>query len=683
MIPELGNISLIIALLLSLLLGLFPFIEGLQKKFAYKITKDAFKAPSVNLKPLSLGVTFFVTLAFLFLLFCFANDDFSVKYVVLHSNSSLPIFYKLSALWAGHEGSLLLWIFILSIWTLILNLSGTDSTEPLPQSFLNRVQAALGWVTFGLLLFLLSTSNPFARYLPDFPLDGLDLNPLLQDPGLIFHPPLLYMGYVGTVIPAAFTVAALWENKFPPKFADRMRPWVLASFAFLTLGIAWGSYWAYYELGWGGWWFWDPVENASLMPWLTEIALIHSLIVFRKRDQFYAWTLFLTIIGFGLSLLGTFIVRSGVLASVHAFASDPKRGVFIFLLLVIYIGTALLLYGVRAKTLFKDTPIALKSREALLLLMSVLLMVAVAAILLGTLFPLMYEQLYAQTLSVGFPYFNLIFIPLMIPVLLTLPLGPFLRWGDNSLMALFKRMRRTLVLSLMFACLFSWFIFPYLYEKEIPAINTQALSLLFWVFLAFWLLLGTLLRLEHKVKERGLQHVSSGAWTVILAHLGIAVMVFGIIIVSYYQIEKELRLSPGETVNIADYQILFSKVDRIEGSNYVGYKADFKLEKRGKHSHQSGEKITEMVPEKRNYVVQNITMTEAAIDAGFLRDIYISLGDRLPDHAWTIRIHYKPGVRFIWWGGVLIAFACFLWVPAKLWRQMLTIRNTMKQSLRT
>lgn len=671
MIPELGHIALIIAFVLSFLLGVLPLMGSLQ----FGSLQPKLAINTLNLKPISLGVTFFVTLAFLALLYSFAHDDFSVRYVAMHSNSSLPFFYKLSALWAGHEGSLLLWIFILWIWTLMLNITNTSTptasfpTSPsslsslLPLSFLNRMLACLGWVSFGLLLFLLATSNPFTRYLPDIPLDGVDLNPLLQDPGLIFHPPLLYMGYVGSVIPAAFAVSALWENSFPPGFADKVRPWVLAAFAFLTLGIAWGSFWAYYELGWGGWWFWDPVENASFMPWLTGIALIHSLIVLRKRKQFYAWTLLLMIICFGLSLLGTFLVRSGVLASVHAFATDPRRGVFILMLLVVYIGAALILYGFRGKTLFKEeSPIALKSREAILLFISILIMVAVACILLGTLFPLIYDFFTGKKISVGFPYFNLIFIPLMIPVLFAVPFGPFLRWGDNSLIALFKKMRNTLVLSLLLSLLFSFIVFPFLFQgNDDHDYLVKNISIVFWLFLAFWLALGTLHRLQHKMREQGIKRVSVGAWGIILAHFGVAVMVFGMVVVSYYQIEKDLRLSPGDQLEIADYQISFLKSERLEGSNFVGYKAAFTVERKD----NKGKGVAALFPEKRNYVVQNTTMTETAIDPGFLRDIYIALGDRLPDNSWTVRIYYKPGVRWIWWGAVMIAFACFLLVGAR------------------
>lgn len=688
MIPELGHFALVIALVLSFMQAVFPIWGTLshQDKLCYIA------------KPLSLGVSFFIALSFLTLLYAFSQDDFSVKYVSLHSNSALPFSYKLSAAWAGHEGSLLLWILLLSLWTLCFTLS----SKALPKLFVSRVLSCLAWVNFGFLLFLLITSNPFLRELPEIPLDGVDLNPLLQDPGLIFHPPLLYMGYVGSSIVAAFAVATLWENAIPQGFATWVRPWVLAYFGFLTIGIAWGSYWAYYELGWGGWWFWDPVENASFLPWLTSLALIHSLIVVKKRNQLYAWTILLMILSFGLSLLGTFLVRSGVLTSVHAFATDPRRGVFILLLLTVLIGTAFVLYAFRGRGLFKEQLMELTSREALLLFNSILIVIAAASILLGTLFPLGYEFFSDKKISVGFPYFNLIFIPLMIPVLFSIPLGPFVRWGDNKLLDLAKKMGPTFFASVGLAFAVPLFM---QYRTQVPLTVLSVLGF----FCAFWVGMGTLQRLWHKIKEGGIRKVSVGAWGMIIAHFGIAVIVLGITVVSNYQIEQDVRLSPNESVTLRNYQIRFLKIEPIEGSNFVGNRGSFSIEHHGKL-------IAELTPEKRSYVIQNTTLSETAIDAGFWRDIYIALGDRVIDNidgidgarsrqvtsdadgvrlqqatkkkavnpgidgaksqqltkeegatpeqlvkeTWTLRVYYKPGVRWIWAGALMVAFACLI-----------------------
>lgn len=639
MIPEIGHFSLIIALFLSLLQFLFPlFNNDLILKNDSKINSDH-KFLSL-VKSLNIGATFFIILSVLLLMYSFLQDDFTVKYIAFHSNSNLPLRYKLSALWGGHEGSLLLWILILSIWSLIVNIRG----KMLSPIFLSHVLSILGAISFAFILFLLITSNPFERMLLDSPLDGIDLNPLLQDPGLIFHPPMLYLGYVGTAIPFAFAIAALWKKKCPDNFASLVRPWVLASFGFLTLGIAWGSYWAYYELGWGGWWFWDPVENASFMPWLLSIALIHSLIVQKKRNQFQGWTLLLMIMTFGLSLLGTFLVRSGSLTSVHAFASDPKRGVYILFMFLIFIGGALLLYGLRAKTLFHENNIEVKSRESLLLLNMILIMILTLSILLGTLFPMLYDLFFDKKISVGFPYFNAVFIPFVIPILFSIPFGPFLKWGNNDLLLLIKKMKWSLLLSV----LFSLILITYLNFKFKVSWNTMAF---FGLFLAFWVTLGTLERLLFKVQQKGIKELSLGAIGMILAHFGIGVMVFGVVLVSNYQIEHDLRLKPGQTFQLHNNTILFQTIERNEGPNFIGYKASFEV--------QDKSKIV-LKPEKRNYVVQSTTLSETAIDSNIFRDIYLALGDRLEDGSWTIRAYFKPGVRLIWLGALFVAVASLL-----------------------
>lgn len=632
MIPELGQLALIIALLLSLLQALCAWVGDRMNKEKWVLL----------CKPLSVSTTFFIVFSFLILLYSFSVDDFSIQYVAEHSNSSLAWYYKIAAAWSGHEGSLLLWIVFLAFWTLLVNLK----SNALPRFFLGNVLAYLGITLASFLIFLLWTSNPFVRQLPNVPLDGTDLNPLLQDVGLIFHPPILYFGLVGLAVPAAFAVASLLE-KTPwsftiNSFAVWIRPWVLAPFAFLTLGVAWGSYWAYYELGWGGWWFWDPVENASFMPWLSSIALIHTLIVLRKRALFYLWTLLLAIATFALSLLATFLVRSGVLTSVHAFANDPKRGVFILLLMLLLIGPVLLLFALRAKTIYKQVTLEFCSRESLLLFNSILLMVAVFSILLGTLFPMAYDLVTGKKISVGFPYFNAIFIPLMMPVLLSIPLGPFVRFGSDSILKLFSTLKWSFWASVGLAL-----CFPFLFSEK------QSFSVFLGLFLASWVCLGTLQRLLHKIKEGGFRNVSNGAWGMILAHFGVGLLVLGITVVSNYQIEQDLRLLPKQVADIHGYEILFDEVQPIEGSNFVGYRAVFKIQKNNQF-------VATLFPEKRHYVVQNVVLTETALDAGLWRDIYISLGERFQDTTWTVRLYYKPFVRFIWLGALMIALACFL-----------------------
>ncbi len=625
MMPELGYFALILALCLSLAGAVLPWINisNIRLELA---------------RPLALGQTFFVILSILCLWYAFVNNDFSVVYVARNSNSSLPLIYKITALWGAHEGSLLLWQSILNCWMLMFCLR----SRQYPLAFVAKVLGVLSIISAGFLLYIITVSNPFLRYLPHFPIEGQDLNPLLQDPGLIIHPPLLYMGYVGLSLPFAFALASLLMHNFETRWVTWVRTWVLWAFSFLSIGIALGSWWAYYELGWGGWWFWDPVENASIMPWLISIALIHSLIVSDKKQILQAWTILLALLGFALSLLGTFLVRSGVLTSVHAFASDPSRGLFILIFLGVVIGGALLVYAIKAPHIFKYSPLEPYSRETLLLLTTVFLSVATFSILLGTLYPLFIDVFMNRKISVGFPYFNTIFIPLMMPILLMLPLGPFTRWGANHPATVLKQFKQV-----FFASIALGFVMPLLFMHQFMV------SVIIGVSLAAWLGLGTLLRAMYKIRQEGIRNVSLGAWGMLTAHFGVAVLVLGITLVSHFDIEKEVHIKVGDTVSLQDYRIQLEKVISTEGSNYVGYQARFNLHHKAQH-------ISMLYPEKRRFVASNMNMTETAIDPGIFRDIYISLGERLEDGSWLVRIYYKPFVRWIWAGLMLMAIGAII-----------------------
>ncbi len=628
MIPELGLFSLILAFCLAGLQWSLPWLGLLKHNTVWM----------QSARPLALGQSFFISISFLCLLYAFVQNDFSVSYVAHHSNASLPLVYKISALWGGHEGSLLLWIFLLSAWTTMVSLS----TRHLPVPFLTRVLIVLGMISFGFLLFLLATSNPFVRLLPNYPVDGRDLNPLLQDFGLIIHPPLLYMGYVGFAIPFAFAMSTLWGGDRTLPFAKWMRSWTLLAFSFLTIGIALGSWWAYYELGWGGWWFWDPVENASFMPWIVAIALIHTLMLSDKRQIFQGWTLLLAIVVFALSLLGTFLVRSGVLTSVHAFANDPRRGIFLLEFLLVVVGTALILYSFRAKKFTDNTKVDLISRETAIVISTIFLVVSGAAILLGTLFPLAFDALTNQKLSVGFPYFNAVFIPFMIPVLLLMPLGPISKWGHNVLGRLFKKLTWTIIFTLFLAV-----ALPLFFAETVP------LGVIIGLGLGLWIILGTLKWVFDKIQTKGSMFaLSKGALGMFFAHTGIAVLVIGVTLVSYYQIEREVAITLHQSLDISEYKIIFEDLKPIEGANYIGSQGHFLVFKQGKRE-------ADLFPEKRIFVVQGLRMTETAIDPGFFRDIYISLGEPLKEGGWSVRIYYKPFVRWIWLGALMMALGGF------------------------
>jgi len=633
MIPELGHFALILAFCVALLLGTLPLIGAHNNRLAWIALA----------RPAAQTMSFLLVIAFGCLTTAFVQNDFSVVYVAQHSNTLLPLPYRIAAVWGGHEGSLLLWMLMLSVWTMAVSIF----SQELPERMVARVLGVLGLVAAGFLLFILITSNPFERLLPGAE-EGRDLNPLLQDPGLIIHPPMLYMGYVGFSVAYAFSVAALLSGNLDAAWARWSRPWTTAAWIFLTLGIALGSGWAYYELGWGGWWFWDPVENASFMPWLVGTALVHSLAVTEKRGSFKNWTVLLAISAFSLSLLGTFLVRSGVLTSVHAFATDPKRGIFILAFLVFVIGGSLALFAWRAPKVGLGGRFALLSRESLLLTNNVLLVVACSSVLLGTLYPLAIDALGAGKLSVGPPYFNTVFAPLMVPALFLMGVGPFAHWKQAS----FAELARTLRWAFLAAAIVGIAI-PFLYGDWTPVV---ALGLL----LAAWIVLaGTLNFVERVQSTRAGQPFLKAAlkqprsfFGMHTAHVGIAVFVVGVTMVKGYEAEKDVRMEIGDTVAVGGYSFKFNGVRQEKGPNYTALVGDFDL------SHD-GKPLRKLNPEKRNYVSSAMPMTEAAIDTGFVRDLYVSLGEPIdpaqPEGAWAVRVYFKPFVDWIWGGCLLMA----------------------------
>ncbi len=633
MIPELGHFTLILAALVSLILGTLPMIGAHTNRQAWIAVA----------RPAATALAMLVTFSFACLTQAFVANDFSVVYVAQHSNSLLPIEYRVAGVWGGHEGSLLLWILMLTWWAFLVAVFSRE----LPDTMVARVLATLGLVGFGFLLFILLTSNPFERLLPGAA-EGRDLNPLLQDPGLVIHPPLLYMGYVGFSVAYAFAIAALLSGKLDAAWARWSRPWTMAAWIFLTLGIAMGSWWAYYELGWGGWWFWDPVENASFMPWLIGTALIHSLAVTEKRGSFKNWTVLLAISAFSLSLLGTFLVRSGVLTSVHAFATDPRRGIFILIFLVAVIGASLTLFAARAPKVGLGGRFGLISRESLLLTNNVLLVVACATVLLGTLYPLLIDALGVGKISVGPPYFNAVFVPVMSPILFLMGVGPFARWKEASVPEIAKAVKWALAVGVIVAI-----ALPLLYGQWYAM---TALGIFFATWIVVTALLNFIERVQHTRAGRGfLATAASQPRSFVgmhLAHIGVAVFVVGVTMVGSYQDEKDVKMAPGESVDVAGYHFTFNGVKAVEGPNYVAAQGDFDLA-------VNGQFVRKMNPEKRNYHSSAMPMTEASIDAGLLRDVYVSLGEPIdrdkPEGEWAVRVYYKPFVDGIWGGCVLMS----------------------------
>jgi cytochrome c-type biogenesis protein CcmF len=638
MIVELGHFALVLALALAIFQSSVPLI-GAQFRIAPLM---ALTRPIVALQ------TLFMLISFAALTWAFLSHDFSVAYVAHNSNSALPTLYRVSAVWGAHEGSLLLWALMIALWSLAVALF----SRAIPDEVLARVIAVMGMVSIGFLLFMLLTSNPFDR-LPFPPADGRDLNPLLQDPGLAIHPPMLYMGYVGFVVPFAFAIAAMIGGRLDAAWARWSRPWTNLAWLFLTLGIALGSWWAYYELGWGGWWFWDPVENASFLPWLVGTALLHSLAATEKRGAFKAWTVLLAISAFSLSLLGTFLVRSGVLTSVHAFATDPERGLFILIFLVLVIGGSLLLYAWRATTIRSQVGFEMVSRETALLLNNGVLVVATISVLLGTLYPLIIDALGLGKISVGPPYFNAVFIPLTAPLLVLVGLGVMLRWKGDSVERLWPKLRWSVVGTLLSAPIIALFL---------PWFDWLALL---GLVLAVWIVLTTIAAIYNRITpQQGWRDIPRGYWGMVLGHLGLAVFVVGLSITGTYSTEKDVRLAPGESYELDGYQFRFLGVVTTEGPNYTAQRGTIAIER-------DGEAITTLYPEKRVYRVQTMPMTEAGIDDGLFRDLFVAIGEPLGNQgAWSVRLYVKPFVRWLWLGAIIMSIGALLAAMDPRYRRM-------------
>ncbi|MEE4294382.1 MAG: heme lyase CcmF/NrfE family subunit [Xanthomonadales bacterium] len=634
MIPELGQVFLFGALLASLLLGILPMIGATKEN--QRLMRTGFSISMVQF--------LLVGGAFVMLTWAFIIQDFSVEYVARNSNSSLPMQYRFSAVWGAHEGSLLLWEWILCIWTFAVALF----SKRLPDAFRARTLAVLGWISFGFLLFVVFTSNPFGRILPPAA-EGLDLNPLLQDPGLIIHPPMLYMGYVGFSVAFAFAVAALLGRQVDRDWVRWSRPWTHVAWAFLTLGIVLGSWWAYYELGWGGWWFWDPVENASFMPWLVGTALIHSQAVTEKRGAFRNWTLILAISAFSLCLLGTFLVRSGVLTSVHAFASDPTRGIFILTYLFVVVGGSLLLFALRAPSMVQGSDFKGVSRETLLLLNNLVLTVIAAMVLTGTLYPLLLDALDAGKISVGPPYFSLMFAILMVPIALLLPPAFYSNWQEDSV----RRLAGKLVIPAVLAVLTGIATAVWLPSAGAWGIAGSAGAA--WVIVA---------NIQYYV-----QRMASGSRPgrsetgMVLAHLGVGLFLVGASLTNAVSTEKHIRMVSGDRFSLSGYEFVFQGTRAVNGPNYAADRGEFIVL-------QGGSEITRMYPEKRRYL-SGQTMTEAALDPGLTRDLYVSLGEPLDNfgNAWAVRLYHKPFIRFIWLGGLFMMLGGFIAASDKRYRR--------------
>ena len=644
MIPEIGHFALIMALCVAMVQGVVS-IAGAQ---------TGTRSWMEMARPAAQAHFIFIVVAFGCLMYAFIQNDFSVKYVATVSNSMLPIQYRIAAIWGGHEGSLLLWALLLGIWTLAVS----RFSRNLPIEMVSRVIGVMGLISVGFIMFMLFTSNPFDRLLPAA-LDGRDLNPLLQDFGLIIHPPMLYTGYVGFSVAFAFAIAALLGGHMDATWARWSRPWTTVAWIFMTFGIALGSWWAYYELGWGGWWFWDPVENASFMPWLVGTALVHSLAVTEKRGSFKNWTVLLAIFAFSLSLLGTFLVRSGVLTSVHAFATDPERGVFILAFLVVVIGGSLTLFAWRAPKVGLGGKFDLVSRETFLLANNVMLVVACGAVLLGTLYPLLLDALDMGKISVGPPYFDTVFLPLMAPMIFLMGLGPIARWKKASIPDMASRMKWAAAVSLVMAL-----ITPFL-MGEFFALTSLGFALAFWIF-------SSIVVNVHERLTKTAANSNAGLLTRIaglpksyigmnVAHMGVGVFIMGVTMVNSYEVEKDMRMEVGDTVEMSNYTYRFDGVTEVKGPNYNSSRGQVTVT-------VDGEIETVLFPEKRTYLVQTMPMTEAAIDTGLFRDLYVSLGEPVGGGAWSVRVYYKPFVDWIWGGALLMGIGGMFAVSDRRYR---------------
>lgn len=651
MLVELGHFALVLALVVAVLQFLVPVV-GVWRGYpgAQSVARNA-----AWLQLLLLMFSFgMLTLAFL-------RNDFTLDYAARQSNTMLPVWYKVSAVWGGHEGSLLLWALVLALWSAAV----ARFSRGLPRDMVARVLAILGGISVAFILFILLTSNPFRRLLPDFPPDGNDLNPLLQDPGLIFHPPMLYMGYVGFAVPFAFALAGLMGGRLDSAWARWSRPWTVAAWCFLTLGIALGSWWAYYELGWGGWWFWDPVENASFMPWLAGTALIHSLAVTEKRGVFKAWTVMLAIIAFALSLLGTFLVRSGVLTSVHAFAADPERGLFVLGILGVVVGGSLTLFAARAGALANESRYELVSREMFLLANNLILLTATTVVFLGTLFPLVADAFDLGKISVGPPYFNVLFVPLTLLLMLFMAPGIQANWKRHDPVILLKPYAKILVAAVLVGVALPLVVFAKVHAGVMLA-----------SVLSFWVVMASARDVVLKVRTAkagwwaGVRRLSRSYVGMQTAHLGLVITIMGVAFTSVYSLERDVRMAPGDSAEVNQYRFVFRGVEEHKGPNYSAVRGTMEV--------YSGERqVAVMHPEKRFYFVQRNTMTEAAIDAGLFRDLYVAMGEPLDGDAWAVRLYHKPFVRWIWLGALFMAAGGFLAASDRRYRLRMKEARTM------
>jgi cytochrome c-type biogenesis protein CcmF len=635
MIPEFGQIALALALCLAVVQGTFPIVGAARGRADWMALA----------RPAAAGQFVFVLFAFGALVYAFLTDDFSVMFVAQHSNSALPVFYKATAAWGGHEGSMLLWIAVLAVWTMAV----AAFSRSQPQEFASRVLGVLGIVSAGVIAFAFITSNPFTRLIPA-PIDGNDLNPLLQDPGMIFHPPTLYVGYVGMAVPFAFAVAALLTGRLDKDWARWTRPWTVFAWVFLTVGITLGSWWAYYELGWGGWWFWDPVENSSFMPWLMATALLHSLAVTERRGIFKSWTVLLAIAGFSLSLLGTFLTRAGVLISVHAFASDPTRGLFILGLLALFTGGSLVLYALRARNLEAEGGFKLVSRESFLLANNVLLVIAAGVVLLGTLSPLIVEALGLGKISVGPPYFNLMFLLPALPLVALLGIGMHAGWRMMPGDALWRRLRVPAI-----AAIVGGVVTPFIFFDSTSVLTVLALSI------ALWVCISSLLDPVRRLVLRSGAPLTRGQLGMYLAHFGVGVFMLGATVASAYNFERDFSARPGERIEAGGYEFVFNSMRQVEGPNFTADEGEFELRR-------DGEGLGVLRPQVRTYRVQTSPMTEAAIDSNLFRDVFVALGEPLGDNAWSIRLRVKPMIAFLWFGSGLMALGGLIAITDRRYR---------------
>ena len=642
-IPEIGHFALWLALGVALMLGVLPLAGATLGRRDWMALA----------RPGTFVLFGLVVLAFVCLLASFVRHDFSVLYVASNSNTALPLQYRIAGVWGGHEGSLLLWVQMLTVWMVAVAVY----SRHLPEAVMARILSVMGWISVGFLLFMLLTSNPFERLFPA-PMDGRDLNPLLQDPGMVIHPPMLYMGYVGFSVAFAFAIAALIGGDLDATWARWARPWTTVAWIFLTLGIALGSAWAYYELGWGGWWFWDPVENASLMPWLIGTALMHSLAVTEKRNSFKSWTVLLAILAFSFSLLGTFLVRSGVLSSVHAFATDPRRGLFILAFLTIVIGASFSLYAWRAPTVGLGKRFSVWSKESALLGNNVLLLVAACSVLLGTLYPLLLDALGMGKISVGPPYFDSVFMPLMAPTIFLMGVGPLARWREADLPTLARRLRWAAAISVIASLLTGWL------AGEVRIVSTLGLLMAYWIVASVATDVWERVRCDQptwaKVSLK-FNQIPRALVGMMVAHLGVAAFCFGVAMVKTYEVERDVKMNVGDTTTVRGYTFVFNGIKTLQGPNYLAKQGQIEVKEAGVSRW--------MFPEKRSYQVQQNAMTEAAIDVGLSRDLYVSLGEQVEDGAWIVRVYVKPFIDWIWGGCLLMALGGVLAVTDRRYRR--------------